>query len=354
MRRKSAVVAWSVVAAAAGWGAAAARGAVIFTEDFESGLSAWTGSSTNNVTPSTSAAPTLRGNNSFVVPDGSIVRIARAFTPNAAATSFKLTFEMYTNDVSTGTQRYYGQLTNGTATTPGTGTGGFTRLGANNASPAVYQFLYSNGSTQTVSTTRTLSVGWHTVVLTVTPGAAGVGTEAYDIDNGADSATITNSAAVAIPTVVSFGQTVSNGVAGAPDTSAWFDTVKVEQFAPGAAKPTQSGGPANGATGVDPSVATLLSWAAAANDVNYDVLFGTSPTPSTTVSPNQTGTSYNAGTLAGSTTYYWQIVPKNILGDAGTSSDVFSFTTAAAPEPASLGVLAAGTVLLLGRRRRQR
>lgn len=228
--------------------------------------------------------------------------------------------------------------------------GGFSRLAANNN--ANYQFLYSTGSTVTLTSTKALQVGWHTVAITVTPGAAGAGTEAYDIDNGAATGSVTNSAAVAVPTIVSFGQTSSNGTTGAPDTSAWFDTVKVEQFAPAAAKPSNSG-LANGATGIDPNSPPALAWVAATNDSAYDVLLDTSPTPAAIVSPSQAGTSYNPAALAADTTYYWQIVPRNLLGDAGTASDVFSFTTAAAPEPASLSALAGGALLLLGRRRRR-
>jgi hypothetical protein len=179
--------------------------------------------------------------------DGVISRIGRGFTTNPAATSVKLTWYLYSNS-NNATQRYYGQLSNGTAAVPGAGTGGFFRVAANNN--ANYQALYSNGAIQTLTTSSPLAVGWHLMQLTVTPGAAGVGSFTYQIDGNAPVTTV-SSGVVNMPTNVQLGQNVSNGAAGAPDTSAWFDSIKVEQFAPAAGLAVNSG-PADLSTGVDP------------------------------------------------------------------------------------------------------
>jgi len=88
--------------------------------------------------------------------------------------------------------------------------------------------------------------------------------------------------------------------------------------------------PTNGATGVETSAD--LSWTCSDPDgdpITYDVYFGTTNPPTTRVSSNQIGTTYDPGTLGSSTTYYWQIVAKdNIVWDIGyTSGPVWSFTT---------------------------
>lgn len=81
--------------------------------------------------------------------------------------------------------------------------------------------------------------------------------------------------------------------------------------------------PGNGSSGI--SVGTTLSWPAVANASGYDVYFGTSSNPSL-VSTNQTGTTYNPGTLNPSSLYYWRIVPRNGSGFA-TGCATWSFTT---------------------------
>jgi hypothetical protein len=85
--------------------------------------------------------------------------------------------------------------------------------------------------------------------------------------------------------------------------------------------------PANGSTNVD--IHKQLSWAGGdANPfdaVSYDVYFGTtSPPPK--VSSNQSGTSYNPGTLNLLTTYYWRIVSWDNQGATATGP-IWQFTT---------------------------
>jgi hypothetical protein len=85
--------------------------------------------------------------------------------------------------------------------------------------------------------------------------------------------------------------------------------------------------PANGATGVNTTAD--LSWTAGSGATSHDVYFGT--TSPGTSRGNQTATTYDTGTMANSTTYYWRIDEKNAAGT--TTGVVWSFTTAAAPQP---------------------
>lgn len=107
-----------------------------------------------------------------------------------------------------------------------------------------------------------------------------------------------------------------------------FTTASPPTAAPNCATLTA---PANGATGVDYTTAINLTWTApTAGTVvdSYDVYFGTDPNPTTILAANKTTTSHTiaAMTLAGNTTYYWKVVPKNDTG-AATGCTVFSFTT---------------------------
>lgn len=84
--------------------------------------------------------------------------------------------------------------------------------------------------------------------------------------------------------------------------------------------------PSNGAGAV--STSTSLSWGSAAGATSYDVYFGTDSTPDAgELVGNPSGTSFNPGTLANSTTYYWRVDSKNSAGT--TTGDVWSFDTAA-------------------------
>jgi hypothetical protein len=74
---------------------------------------------------------------------------------------------------------------------------------------------------------------------------------------------------------------------------------------------------------------TSTSWTAAAGATSYDVYFGTAAIPPFVV--NQAGLTYNTGVLLPSTTYYWQIVPRNGCGATTGTPVTWSFTTAAAP-----------------------
>ncbi len=85
--------------------------------------------------------------------------------------------------------------------------------------------------------------------------------------------------------------------------------------------------PANGATGV--SLDADLSWTCSdpdGDDLTYDVYFDTVNPPTTMVSSGQTANTYNPGTMALCTTYYWKIVAEDEHG-ATTTGPVWSFTT---------------------------
>ncbi|MDH7517915.1 MAG: hypothetical protein QHH19_06190, partial [Candidatus Thermoplasmatota archaeon] len=90
--------------------------------------------------------------------------------------------------------------------------------------------------------------------------------------------------------------------------------------------------PANGATNVD--IQADLSWSGGDPDgdpVTYDVYFGTTSSPPKVVS-NQSGTTYDPGTLSFVTTYYWRIVAWDNYGGFAVGP-IWSFTTRANNPP---------------------
>ena len=116
-------------------------------------------------------------------------------------------------------------------------------------------------------------------------------------------------------------QIVAHNSGGANQGPQWsFTTAAPLPSAPA------SPNPADGATGV--STGASLSWTAA-NATSYDVKFGTT-NPPPTVASGQSAASYTPALAAG-TTYFWQIVAHNGVGS--TSGAVWSFTTAAGPQP---------------------
>ncbi len=79
----------------------------------------------------------------------------------------------------------------------------------------------------------------------------------------------------------------------------------------------------------DVSIDADLSWTGGDPDVGdnvtYDVYFGTNSTPPQ-VSNNQTGTTYDPGTLSYNTTYYWKVVATD-NHSASTAGPLWDFTT---------------------------
>ncbi|MFT6831201.1 MAG: hypothetical protein ACJAZN_001359 [Planctomycetota bacterium] len=94
----------------------------------------------------------------------------------------------------------------------------------------------------------------------------------------------------------------------------------------GGTAPDQVSGasPSSGASNVP--VSAVLGWASASGASQYDVFFGTSSNPPS-ASLNQASTSYDPGTLAASTTYFWRVDSEN--GTGTTAGNEWSFTTAA-------------------------
>jgi hypothetical protein len=132
--------------------------------------------------------------------------------------------------------------------------------------------------------------------LTITSGASATGNGTVNFIVAA------NPGAARVGTLTIAGQTFTVNQAGLPS-------------------PPVLGSPTNGAVAV--SLAPALMWSSSSGGTSYDVYFGPSPTPPFAV--NTTATSYNPGTLATDTTYYWQIVARN---SSGTSTlPVWSFTT---------------------------
>ena len=108
-----------------------------------------------------------------------------------------------------------------------------------------------------------------------------------------------------------------------------IDDVELEVFGGGPPPPDPPGqasspSPADGAA--DVSNSATLGWAAGSDTTSHDVYFGTSATPA--FQGNQSGTSYDPGSLLDSTTYYWRIDEVNANGT--TTGNTWSYTTAAA------------------------
>ena len=79
--------------------------------------------------------------------------------------------------------------------------------------------------------------------------------------------------------------------------------------------------PADG--GINVLIDSDLMWNAGTYADSHEVLFGTDP--GNLISTTQSGTSYDPGTMAYSTTYYWQINETNATGT--TNGELWSFTT---------------------------
>lgn len=84
--------------------------------------------------------------------------------------------------------------------------------------------------------------------------------------------------------------------------------------------------PAWGATGVNYNAD--LTWTAGAGATSHDVYFGTTNPPP--FKQNQSGTTYDPGSMLGNQLYYWRIDEKNGVGT--TTGTVWNFTTGAAPQ----------------------
>jgi hypothetical protein len=90
--------------------------------------------------------------------------------------------------------------------------------------------------------------------------------------------------------------------------------------------PGQASNPSPADSAADVSVDADLSWTAGSDSTSSNVYFGTDSTPdSGELQGNQTATTFEPGTLAIGTTYYWRIDEINASGT--TTGTVWSFTT---------------------------
>jgi P pilus assembly chaperone PapD len=87
--------------------------------------------------------------------------------------------------------------------------------------------------------------------------------------------------------------------------------------------PGQASNPSPADSATDVSVDADLSWTAGSGATSHDVYFGTSSPGA--FQGNQTATTYDPGTMANDTTYYWRIDEINAAGT--TTGNVWSFTT---------------------------
>ncbi|MHC4739491.1 MAG: beta strand repeat-containing protein, partial [Planctomycetota bacterium] len=109
-------------------------------------------------------------------------------------------------------------------------------------------------------------------------------------------------------------------------------TGNVWSFTTIVAAPAQATNPAPSNSATDVSINANLSWTAGSGATSHDVYFGTDSTPdSGELQGNQTATTFDPGTMANDTTYYWRIDEVNIGGT--TAGTVWNFTTEAAPQP---------------------
>ena len=92
------------------------------------------------------------------------------------------------------------------------------------------------------------------------------------------------------------------------------------------------------------STSITLSWAAVSGATGYDVYFGTTNLPTTTIATNVTSTSYSHTIPATpNVTYYWYVQPKNANGSAsGCTSTITSFTYIVIQSPPGFGYYVVG------------
>ncbi|MFC1765443.1 RHS repeat-associated core domain-containing protein [Planctomycetota bacterium] len=127
-----------------------------------------------------------------------------------------------------------------------------------------------------------------------------------------------------------FNDLSGNPYAGITNSTTWNFTTETAPIPP---DPATNPVPADVATEIP--IDADINWTAGAGATSHDVYFGTNPSPGTgEFQGNQTGMTFDPGTLANDTTYYWRIDEKN--ADGTTTGVVWSFTTEAAAPVQSL------------------
>ena len=113
-----------------------------------------------------------------------------------------------------------------------------------------------------------------------------------------------------------YWQVVAKNTAGTTPSAIWsFTTIPAAPGTPSAPVPS------NGATAIP--INQTLTWTAGSAATSHDVYFGTSSNPPFVT--NTAGTTYNPGTLANSTTYYWRVVARNSGGTTSSASSVLLY-----------------------------
>ncbi len=151
---------------------------------------------------------------------------------------------------------------------------------------------------------------------------------------------------VTLSSYVGQAMTIVLGVGrNASGTQSHFDDVSLSSQILGPPGQATNPNPANGAPDVWPD--SNLSWTAGDSAESSNVYFGTDPTPdSGEFKGNRTGTTYDPGTMAENTTYYWRIDSVNTYDT--TTGVVWSFTTGEFPSGDLASVMTALTNHIAG------
>ncbi len=309
------------------------------------------------------------GNGTFTMSGGSITTTLYDLDIGAAVSGTGSVFNMSGGTVNSARYFYVGHLSTGTFNMSGglvTATGANTILGQG-ASSGNYGTI--NISAGTIDTTgQLIRVGYNTRgIINMTGGkieagdvhiphsdsyaghgdvnlygglintaAFWMGSNGY-MDIAGGTLTITGNVVSTINTYVSAGQIVGFGGSGTVNVS--YDT-PVAGKTTVTATSTKASSPSPTDTATSVGVTTDLSWSAGSGATSHDVYLGTvwadvnsATTASSLFKGNQAGTTYDTGTMANDTTYYWRIDEVNASTVKGY---VWSFTTVvAAPNKAT-------------------
>ena len=171
----------------------------------------------------------------------------------------------------------------------------------------------------------------NTLFTTSDPTATVIGNSFYNLNGTCNTATITIPAANAGSTKRLVFSWINDGSVGT-NPAATIDAISLVSANPTVPSCATALTPANGATNV--STCNPFTWTAPASTgcntaTSYDIYLGTAPAPG--LLTNVTTTSFQPS-LNFSTTYYYQIVPRNAAG-AAVGCPVLSFTTGASTNP---------------------